>query len=72
MIFTAGAFPAAGFSLDITEETYNIDAIVPLYEKKFPLGYILYRTCSSAFPAFPPSRNPIIKLLSIAKKFLYS
>ena len=32
MVFTA--FP--GLSLDITEETYNIDPIVALYEKKFP------------------------------------
>ena len=32
MIFTA--FP--GFSLRITEETYNIDPTVTLYEKKFP------------------------------------
>jgi hypothetical protein len=32
MVFTA--FP--GLSLDITEETYNIDPIVALYEKKIP------------------------------------
>ena len=38
MIFTA--FP--GFSLDITEETYNIDPTVALYEKKFPFRTVCY------------------------------
>ena len=31
------AFP--GFSLNIMEETYNIDPTVALYEKKFPSWY---------------------------------
>ena len=38
MIFTA--FP--GFSLRITEETYNIDPTVTLYEKKFPFRTVCF------------------------------
>jgi hypothetical protein len=38
MIFTA--FP--GFSLGITEETYNIDPTVTLYEKKFPFRTVCF------------------------------
>ena len=38
MIFTA--FP--GFSLDITEETYNIDPPVALYKKKFPFRTVCF------------------------------
>jgi len=38
MDFTA--FP--GFSLDITEETYNIDPTVALHEKKFPFRAVCF------------------------------
>ena len=38
MVFTA--FP--GFSLEITEETYNIDPTAALYEKKFPFRTVCF------------------------------
>ena len=38
MVFTG--FP--GFSLDITEETYNIDPTVALYEKKFSFRTVCF------------------------------
>jgi len=51
MDFTA--FP--GFSLDITEETYNIDPTVALYEKKFPFRAVCFVIRRFWLPVYVPA-----------------